>query len=90
MTHLQQSHMEDPRLAGIGNSSINLKELRHVLLLHETLSFKRAAELAGVTQSALSQSIATLEERLGVKLFDRNRRKGNAIGAGSSSTPLSS
>ncbi|HEY5680706.1 MAG TPA: LysR family transcriptional regulator [Pseudomonadales bacterium] len=74
--------MEDPRLAGIGNSSINLKELRHVLLLHETLSFKRAAELAGVTQSALSQSIATLEERLGVKLFDRNRRKVSATGFG--------
>jgi DNA-binding transcriptional LysR family regulator len=80
--HLKQSHMEDPRLSGIGNSSINFKELRHVLLLHETLSFQRAATLAGVTQSALSQSIATLEERLGVKLFDRNRRKVTATGFG--------
>ena len=46
LSHLQQSQMEDPRLSGIGNSSINFKELRHVLLLHETLSFQRAAELA--------------------------------------------
>lgn len=74
--------MEVPDLPRIGSSSISLKELRHVLLLHETLSFQRAAERAGVTQPALSQSIATLEQRLGVKLFDRNRRKVSATGFG--------
>ena len=44
-------------------SRLTLKELRHVLLLQQTLSFNRAAELAGVSQSALSQSIARIEKR---------------------------
>jgi len=56
------------------SSDLTLKELRHVWFLHQTLNFNRAAELAGITQSALSQSIANIEERLGVELFDRNRR----------------
>ena len=55
-------------------SRLTLKELRHVWLLDQTLNFNRAGELAGITQSALSQSIANIEERLGVKLFNRNRR----------------
>ncbi len=37
-------------------------------------SFSRAAELNGVTQSAVSQAIQQLEERLGVRLVDRSRR----------------
>ena len=59
-------------------SRLTLKELRHVLLLQQTLSFNRAAELAGVSQSALSQSIARIEKRLGVVLFNRNRRSVSA------------
>lgn len=39
--------------------------------LAETLHFGRAAELAGVTQPALSSQIAEMEERLGRRLFDR-------------------
>ncbi|HID76061.1 MAG TPA: LysR family transcriptional regulator [Planctomycetaceae bacterium] len=37
-------------------------------------SFSRAAEDNGVTQSAASQAVQHLEERLGVKLIDRSRR----------------
>ncbi len=37
-------------------------------------SFSKAAEVAGVTQSAVSQSIGHLEDSLGSKLFDRSKR----------------
>ena len=37
-------------------------------------SFSRAAELNGVSQSAVSQAIQLLEARLGVRLVDRSRR----------------
>ena len=37
-------------------------------------SFSRAAELHGITQSAVSQRIHHLEERLGTKLLDRAKR----------------
>lgn len=57
-----------------GEASFTLKELRHVALLVEARNFIRAARRAGVSQSALSQSIAGLEARLGVLLFNRSRR----------------
>ena len=37
-------------------------------------SFTRAAEELNVTQTAVSHQIKTLEERLGLKLFDRRGR----------------
>ena len=37
-------------------------------------SFSRAAELHGITQSAVSQRIHHLEERLGTRLLDRSKR----------------
>lgn len=55
-------------------SSLSLNELRHVDLLTQTLSFGRAAELAGISQSALSQSIAKIERVIGLQLFERSRR----------------
>ena len=39
--------------------------------LAQTLHFGRAAELAGVSQPALSAQIAEMEERLGCRLFER-------------------
>ena len=55
-------------------SSLSLKELRHISLLHGTLNFVKAAKSAGITQSALSQSIANVEQRLGIDLLKRPRR----------------
>ncbi|MDY2900187.1 MAG: LysR family transcriptional regulator, partial [Candidatus Aphodousia sp.] len=37
-------------------------------------SFTKAAKQLGITQSAVSQSIAQLEKQLGVELFDRTSR----------------
>lgn len=37
------------------------------------LSFTRAAQELGLTQTAISHQIKTLEDRLGIKLFSRRR-----------------
>ena len=43
--------------------------------LVETGSFSRAAEMNGVTQSAVSQQVRALEARFGVPLIERGRRR---------------
>ncbi|MBQ6809941.1 MAG: LysR family transcriptional regulator [Firmicutes bacterium] len=48
------------------------KKIRYFMTLAECLSFTKAANEYGVSQTAISQYIAGLEQRLGVKLFDRN------------------
>lgn len=49
----------------------SLRQLRHVIALAEHRHFGRAADAAGITQAALTQSIQKLEEAYGVALFDR-------------------
>lgn len=49
-----------------------LRHLRHALGLAEHRNFARAAEALNISQSALSRSIQSLEESLGVLLFDRS------------------
>ncbi|MCB2079854.1 MAG: hydrogen peroxide-inducible genes activator [Novosphingobium sp.] len=51
---------------------ISLKQLRYLDALAETGHFGRAAELAGVTQPALSIQIRELEARLGTELVERH------------------
>lgn len=51
--------------------TFDLRHLRHVSILAETGNFSRAAELAGITQPALSRSVAGLEANIGFALFDR-------------------
>ncbi len=53
---------------------LNLIDLRSVTVLAEHLNFGRAAAELGVSQSALSQRIAKVEDRMGCRLFDRNGR----------------
>ena len=50
---------------------MNLKQLSHVVALSETLSFSKAAERVHLSQSALSKSIASLEDELNIQIFDR-------------------
>lgn len=51
---------------------MNLKQLKHVVALSDTLNFHRAAERVFLTQSALSRSIANFESDIGLVIFDRS------------------
>jgi LysR family hydrogen peroxide-inducible transcriptional activator len=51
---------------------LTVRQMQYFDALAQTLHFGRAAELAGVSQPALSAQIAEMEERLACKLFDRS------------------
>ena len=53
---------------------MTLTQLDHVLQAHKAGSFSRAARACGVTQAALSNSVAKLEEELGERIFSRTTR----------------
>jgi DNA-binding transcriptional LysR family regulator len=51
---------------------LTLKQLKHLQAVQRHGSVHRAADVLHITQSALTRSLATLEEGLGVRLFDRS------------------
>lgn len=55
------------------NNIANLRQLKHFSLVAQERSFHRAAELANLTQPALSSSIKALEAALGVQLLERTK-----------------
>lgn len=63
-------------------TAIDLHALQAFVAVCETKSMKEAARILGVTQSAVSQLIATLEREQGVPLFDREFRPVRANAAG--------
>ncbi len=61
---------------------MELRQIRSFLSIAETLHFGRSAELIHLSQPALSLQIRSLEEEIGVRLFERNRRKTTLTAAG--------
>lgn len=54
---------------------MEFSQLRNFLAVAELLHFSKAAQRVHLSQPALSLQIRSLEEELGVKLFERNRQK---------------
>ena len=54
---------------------MELRVLRYFLTLAREESISRAAEALYITQPTLSRQLAELEEELGVRLFERGKRK---------------
>ena len=61
---------------------MQFRQLRYFVKIVEAGSFSRAAATIHVAQPALSQQIAELEERLGLKLLQRSARGVTPTAAG--------
>lgn len=61
---------------------MDVKQLKYFVAVAESLSFTEAAKSLYVAQSAVSQQIAQLEKKMGIPLFDRNRRSVKLTPAG--------
>lgn len=53
---------------------MEIRQLHYFISVAEHKSFTKAANELFVVQSAVSQQIASLEEKLGIQLFNRNKR----------------
>src|SRR5438309_8337811 len=53
----------------------SLRQLQYAVAVADTGGFRKAARLCRVSQPSLSAQLAQLEEALGVRIFERNRRR---------------
>ncbi len=67
---------------------MNLAHLKFVVETAELKSFSQAAEKCNVTQSALSNGVALIEQELGAKLFERTTRSVTLSPFGKAMIPL--
>jgi len=54
---------------------MELSQIKYFIIAAQTQNLTKAAQILNITQSALSKSIANLEDELGVMLFDRAGKK---------------
>lgn len=54
---------------------MNIRDLKYIIEVARSENFARAAEICFVSQPALSMQIKKLEDELGVKIFERDRKK---------------
>lgn len=58
-----------------GSHPYTLRQLQYAVAVADTLSFRQAAERCHVSQPSLSAQLAQLESALGVRLFERDRKR---------------
>jgi LysR family transcriptional regulator, hydrogen peroxide-inducible genes activator len=61
---------------------LSLRQLEYVVAVATHLGFRRAAEACHVSQPSLSAQVMQLEQALGVRLFERDRRRVRLTAAG--------
>ncbi|MBE6924580.1 MAG: LysR family transcriptional regulator [Ruminococcaceae bacterium] len=61
---------------------MNVRQMQYAILLSKTGSFSQAAQELSISQPAFSKQILTLEEELGVKLFERGSTPVRVTAAG--------
>src|ERR1700747_796148 len=61
---------------------MELRQIRSFLSLAKTLNFSRTSEIVHLSQPAWTWQIQALENEIGVKLFERDRRKTVLTAAG--------
>lgn len=61
---------------------VTLRQLQYLAAVAETRSFRRAAEACGVSQPSLSAQVQEAERALGVRMFERDRRRVLVTAAG--------
>jgi LysR family hydrogen peroxide-inducible transcriptional activator len=59
----------------MGAIPYTLRQLEYAVAVAETGGFRKAAERSHVSQPALSAQLAQLEDSIGVRLFERDRRR---------------
>ena len=64
------------------NHEMELRQIRSFLSIAQTLHFGQTADLIHLSQPALSLQIRALEEEVGVRLLERDRRKTTLTAAG--------
>ena len=73
---------------GPGNRSLDMEWLEDFLALAESGNFSRAAQARAIAQPAFSRHIRSLEEWVGVDLFDRSAHPAGLTAAGQRFLPL--
>ncbi len=67
---------------------MEIRAIRYVLAVAETLHFGRASEQSLISQPALSRQVQAMEREIGVTLFDRTSRSVELTAAGARFVPL--